>query len=50
MMFDGGDYWNNVFIIFWCRVSVYCIGIFLGFLFDILEFSKKVKISKVMLL
>lgn len=46
MMSDGGDYWNNVFITPWCRVSAYCIGILLGFLFDTLESSKKVKISK----
>lgn len=47
MMSDGGDYWNNVFITPWCRVSAYCIGILLGFLIDTLDSNKKVKIRKV---
>ncbi|XP_060080532.1 uncharacterized protein LOC132559918 [Ylistrum balloti] len=30
MIEDNGDYWNNVFIAPWCRVSSYCIGMMLG--------------------
>ncbi|XP_069115501.1 uncharacterized protein [Argopecten irradians] len=30
MIDDNGDYWNNVFIAPWCRVSSYCIGMMLG--------------------
>ncbi|XP_060580455.1 uncharacterized protein LOC132737209 [Ruditapes philippinarum] len=31
---DGGEYWNNVFIKPWCRVSTYCVGIALGFVLE----------------
>ncbi|OWF37179.1 uncharacterized protein LOC110440531 [Mizuhopecten yessoensis] len=30
MMEDHGDYWNNVFVAPWCRISSYCIGMMLA--------------------
>lgn len=29
---DNGNYWNNVFIAPWCRVSSYSVGVILGFI------------------
>ncbi|XP_033764070.1 uncharacterized protein LOC117345175 [Pecten maximus] len=39
MIDDNGDYWNNVFIAPWCRVSSYCIGMMLGL--ALLKFKEK---------
>ncbi|KAL4221456.1 hypothetical protein ACF0H5_019713 [Mactra antiquata] len=45
---DGGEYWNNVFIKPWCRVSTFCIGIFLGYIIQKLNHIKMNKIIAVL--